>query len=63
MMMCTHESDENYPNVLLRYIQNESAMKRNETVLKDLTGELYTEEANETLSDSYKYPLATTQDV
>ena len=63
MMMCTHESDENYSNVLLRYIQNKSAMKRNETVLKDLTGELYTEEANETLSDSYKYPLATTQDV
>lgn len=38
-------------------------MKRNETFLKDLTGELYTEKANETLSDSHKYPLATTQDV
>ena len=41
------ESDENYPkDVLHMYAENEPAMKRNEAVLNDLPGQLYTIEAN-----------------
>ena len=38
-----HESDENYPiDVLHMYAKNKPAMKRNEAVLNNLPGELYT---------------------
>ena len=43
------------------YAENEPAMKRNEAVLNDLPGELYTIEANDKVADNCKYPLATIQ--
>ena len=33
-------------------------MKKNETVLNELRGELYTKEANDKIPDNCKYPLA-----
>ena len=36
-------------------------MKRNEAVLNDLPGELDTNEVNDKIPDSCKYPLATIQ--
>ena len=41
---CIHESDENYSkkNAFHIYAENESAVKRNDTVLNDLPGDLYT---------------------
>ena len=43
------------------YAENKPAMKRNDTVLNDLSGELYTIRAKEKIPDNYKYPLATIQ--
>ena len=40
------------------YTENKIAMKRNETVLKNFPGKLYTIEANDKISDTCKYPLA-----
>ena len=52
------ESDENYPkDALHMYAENEPAMKRNETVLNDLPGQLYKIEATGKIPDNYKYPL------
>ena len=56
------ESDENYPkDALHMYAENEPAMKRNDTVLNDLPGQLYTIEANDKIPDNCKYPLALIQ--
>ena len=47
------ESNENYPKDALHvYAKNEPAMKRNEVVLKDLAGELYTIEANDKIPNN-----------
>ena len=57
-----HESGENHPkDALHMYKENKAAMKQNEAVLNDLTGELYRIKANDKIPDSCKYPLATTQ--
>ena len=40
------------------YAENEPAMKRNKVALNDLSGELYTTEANDIVPDNYKYPSA-----
>ena len=54
-----HESDENYPvDALHMYAMNEQAMKRNEAVLDNLPGDLYTIEADDKIPDNCKYPLA-----
>ena len=56
------ESDENYPkDALHMYAENEPAMERNEAVLNDLPGELYTVEADDKVPDNCKYPLAMTE--
>ena len=56
------ESDENYAkDALHMYVENEPPMKRNEAVLNELLGELYTIEANEKIPDNCKYPLALMQ--
>ena len=56
------ESDENYPNDALHmYVENEPAMKRNEAVLNELHGELYTIEVNDKIQNNCKYPLALIQ--
>ena len=48
------ESNENYPKDALHvYAKNEPAMKRNEVVLKDLAGELYTIEANDKIPNNW----------
>lgn len=36
-------------------------MKRNEAVIKDLPGDLYTIKANDKIADNCKYPLVTNQ--
>ena len=41
--------------------KNEPAMKRNEIVLNDLSGEFYTIEANDKIQDNCRYSLATIQ--
>ena len=43
------------------YAENKSAMKRNDAVLNDLPGELYTIETDDKIPDNYKYPLAAIQ--
>ena len=54
-----HESDENCPiDALHMYAENESAMKRNEDVLNNLPGDLYTIETDDKILDNCKYPLA-----
>ena len=56
------ESDENYPkDALLMYAENERAMKRNNTVLNDLPGQLYIIEANDKIPDNCKYLMALIQ--
>ena len=40
------------------YAEDEPAVKRNEAVLNDLPGELYTIEADDKVPDNCKYPLA-----
>ena len=51
-----NESDENYPKVVLHMCtQNEPAMKRNEAVLNDLTGEFYAIEANDKVPDNFTH--------
>ena len=53
-----HESDENYPiDALHMYAKNEPAMKRNEAVLNNLPGELYTIGADDKIPDNCKYQL------
>ena len=55
-------SDENYPkDALHMYPDNEPAMKRNEAVLNELLGELYTMVANDKIPDNCQYPLALIQ--
>ena len=39
------------------YLENEPVMKRNEAVLNDLPGKLYTIKANDKIPDNCKYPL------
>ena len=57
-----HESDENYPkDALHMYAENEPAMKRNDVVLNDLPGELYTIDSDDKIPDNCKYLLATIQ--
>ena len=57
-----HESDESYSkDALHMYAENEPAMKKNNVVLNDLPGELYTIEADDKIPDNCKYPLATIQ--
>ena len=54
----TQESDENYPkDALHMYAENEPAMKRNEGVLNELPGKLYTIEP----PDNCSYPLVLIQ--
>ena len=48
-----------YAENLHMYAENESAMKRNNAILTDLTGEFYMIEAKDKISDSCKCPLAT----
>ena len=49
------ESVENYPkDALHMYAENEPAMKRNEAVLNDLPGQLYTIEANNKIQQNIK---------
>ena len=43
------------------YIENEPAMKRNDTVLNDLPGQLYTIQYNDKIPDDCKYQLALIQ--
>ena len=43
------------------YAENKPAMKRDEAVLHEFSGELYTKEANDKIPDNCKYPLALTQ--
>ena len=43
------------------YTENGPAMKRNEVILNELPGELYTIEANDEIPDDCKYPLVLTQ--
>ena len=43
------------------YAENETAVKRNEAVLKSLPGDLYATEANDKISDNCKYPAALLQ--
>ena len=38
--------------------ENEPAVKRNEAILNDLSDGLHTIEANDKISDNYKYPAA-----
>ena len=44
-------------DTLHMYAENEPTVKRNEAVLNNLPGELYTE-ADDKISDNCKYPLA-----
>ena len=47
------ESDGNYPKGALHlYAENEPAMKRNESVLNNLPGRLYTVQTNKRLPDN-----------
>ena len=39
------------------YVENEPAMKRNETVVNKLPGKLYTIEINDKVPNNCKYPL------
>ena len=41
------------------YAENEPAIGRNEAVLNNLPGKVYTIEADDKISDNYKYPFAT----
>ena len=41
--------------------KKETAMKRNEAVLNELPGEIYTIEANDKIADNCKYPLTLIQ--
>ena len=43
------------------YAEDEPAMKRNEAVLNELRGKLYTREANDKSPDNFKYLLALIQ--
>ena len=57
-----HKSDENFPkDALHMYAENEPATKRNDAVLNDLLGELYTIETDDKIPDNCKYPMATIQ--
>ena len=40
------------------YVENEPTMKRNEVVLNNLTGELYTTKTNDKIPNNCKYPSA-----
>ena len=56
------ESDENNPkDALQMYVKIEPAMKRNEAVLNNLPGHLYTIETCDNIPDNCKYPLALIQ--
>ena len=45
------------------YSQNEPAIKKNEAVLNDFSGELYAREANGKIPDNCKYVMALIQAV
>ena len=51
------------PCTYTMYPENELAMKSNEAVLNDLSGKLYTVEANNKIPDTCKYPLTLIQAV
>ena len=56
------ESDANCPkDALHMHAENEPAMKRNEAVLNDLSGQLYTIEPNHKIPGNCKYLLALIQ--
>ena len=56
-----YEYDDNYPEEALHmFAENESAIKRNEAVLNDLSCEVYTVLANDKIPDNCKYPFAIT---
>ena len=58
-----HVSDYNYRKHALHiYTENEPARKRNDAVLNDFPGELYTIEAPDKIPDNCKYTLTTIQD-
>ena len=53
-----HESYEKYPNsVLHTHAENEPTMLKNQTVLNDLPGEVYSIEAADKIPDGCSYPL------
>ena len=53
-----HESDGNYPkDVLHIYTGKEPAIKKNEAVLNELPGELYTVKANDKIPYNCKHSL------
>ena len=57
-----HEPDGNYPkDVLHMYAENEPAIKRNDAILNDWPGELYSIEPDGKIPDNRKYPLAAIQ--
>ena len=43
------------------YAENEPPMKRNDAVINDLPGELYSIEADDKIPDNCRYPVATIQ--
>ena len=54
------ESDENYPkDALHMYAENEPVTKRNDAVLNDLPGEVYTVDVDDEIPGNFKYPLVT----
>ena len=55
------DSDENYyqKDALHMYAENEPVIGRNEVVLNNLPGQLYTIGADDKIPDNCKYPLAT----
>ena len=58
------EPDENYSkDALHKYVENEPAMKKNEAVLNELSGERYTTESHDKIPDTCKCPLVLTQTI
>ena len=51
------------PCICTMYPENEPAVKNNEAILNDLSGKLYTIEANNKIPDNCKYPLTLIQAV
>ena len=57
-----YKYDDNYPKEALHiFAENEHAVRRNEAVINDLTGELYTVVANDKIIDNCKYLLTLIQ--
>ena len=54
------KSNENYPkDAFHMYAENEPAMKRNDAILSNLLGELYTADGDSKIPGNCNYPLAT----